>query len=422
MSVLGFKVLPGSGVASIGVVYLGSPGALSEVMTTRSAEIAVAVASAVAGRVVPSSALLAAEYERGGFLREPIIARVLELASAGELFTDDDLGTLRGIGAGFADHHVPLSLLTTSFDVGITAMTRESWHIAPAEGFADMAQFTESLARLVEQGRQAAVRGYMEARAGSDSRSASRVAAEELIGGECTPEAVQAIGVKLAPGYLVLACAVPDPAGIGAGQVAAIHRDIEGIPGALHCGDLSALVVLLPVEDARQPPGATAAELASRLRTLAGQVVYAAQAHRPDLAGIPAALEEANRALSLVKAIPDAGCRPYRMDDLLVELAIARQPDIRRRLADLLTPLDGGADLRRTLKALFACDLDRERAARELGIHRRTLRYRMDRIQDLSGIDPDSAHGIQLLRAALTAVHLPAQRSPEPETASPPSP
>ena len=129
--------------SSIGVVYLGSPGALSDVMATRAAEIAVAVADAVARRVVPSSALLAAEYERGGFLREPIVARVLELASADELFTDDDLGTLRGFGAGFADHHVPLSLLTASFDVGITAMTRESWHIAPAEGFADMAQFTE---------------------------------------------------------------------------------------------------------------------------------------------------------------------------------------------------------------------------------------------------------------------------------------
>jgi PucR C-terminal helix-turn-helix domain/GGDEF-like domain len=301
-------------------------------------------------------------------------------------------------------------------------MTRESWRIAPAESFAEMAQFTESLARLVEQGRQAAVRGYLEARAGSDSRSARRVAAEELIGGECTPGAVQALGVQLAPGYLVLACAVPDPAGIGAGQVAAIGRDIEGIPGALHCGDLSALVVLLPVEDARQPPEATAAELARRLRSLAGQVVYAAQAHRPGLAGIPAALKEARRVLSLVKAIPDAGCRPYRMDDLLVELAIACQPDIRRRLAALLAPLDAGADLRRTLRVLFACDLDRERASRELCINRRTLWYRMDRIRALSGIDPDSAHGIQLLRAALTAARLPALGSPEPEAAAPPSP
>jgi hypothetical protein len=35
----------------------------------------------------------------------------------------------------------------------------------------------------------------------------------------------------------------------------------------------------------------------------------------------------------------------------------------------------------------------------------------MDRIRHLSGIDPDSAHGIPLLRAALVASRLPALES-----------
>jgi hypothetical protein len=101
------------------------------------------------------------------------------------------------------------------------------------------------------------------------------------------------------------------------------------------------------------------------------------------------------------------------MDGLLLELSIARQPDIRRRLAALLAPLDAGPDLRRTLDVLFACDLDRERTASELYIHRRTLRYRLDRIKSLSGIDPHSARGIQLLRAALTADRLPDLTAPD---------
>jgi sugar diacid utilization regulator len=107
-----------------------------------------------------------------------------------------------------------------------------------------------------------------------------------------------------------------------------------------------------------------------------------------------------------VRATPDAECRPYREDALLVELAIARQPDIRARLAALLAPLDAGSDLYRTLEVLFACDLDRERTAAALCIHRRTLRYRLDRIRDLSGIAPDSLRGAQLLRAAVTAARL----------------
>jgi sugar diacid utilization regulator len=172
---------------------------------------------------------------------------------------------------------------------------------------------------------------------------------------------------------------------------------------------------LFPAGSSQQQAEATAAELAGRLCALAGQQVCAAQAYQPGLARIPAALDEARNALCLAMAIPDRDHRPYRMNDLLVELAISRQPDIRQRLTDLLSPLEAGADLPHTLEVLLACNLDRERAARELCIHRRTLRYRVDRIRDLSGIDPDSVHGLQLLRAALTAARLPA---PEPRDRS----
>jgi DNA-binding PucR family transcriptional regulator len=58
------------------------------------------------------------------------------------------------------------------------------------------------------------------------------------------------------------------------------------------------------------------------------------------------------------------------------------------------------------VEVLLACNLDRERTARELHIHRRTLRYRMVRIREMSGIDLDTAHGVQLFRAALTAARL----------------
>ncbi|MFA1543002.1 PucR family transcriptional regulator [Actinomadura monticuli] len=97
-----------------------------------------------------------------------------------------------------------------------------------------------------------------------------------------------------------------------------------------------------------------------------------------------------------------------------MELAILEQPAIRGRLAAVLKPLDAGTDLRRTLEVLLACNLDRERAARELWIHRRTLHYRLDRIRDLSGVDPSSARGIQLFRAALTSARLTSDRVPRP--------
>jgi hypothetical protein len=400
------------------VMCLRLPGALPEVLGMRSTEIADAVTNEVSRHVITSSEWLTAEHKRSAIMQARMVKRVLELAASGEPFSDNDLGSYRGVGVLFARHRVPLPLLLASFDTGTSAMVRESWRIVPSEYFTGMAQFTERVARMLKEARKTAVHGYLDTRAESNSRSARRIAAEALIGGESAP-AARVLGERLAPSYLVLACALPDSGKVDTGTVAAIYRDIESVPGALHSGDLSILVVLLPVEDSQPLPEAAAAELAGRVRALTGLTVYATQAHRPDLAGIPAALDEACRALSLVKAIPDAGCKPYRLDALLVELAIARQPDITRRLAALLTPLDAGPDLRRTLEVLFACDLDRERTARELCIHRRTLRYRMDRIRNLSGVNPDSAHGIQLFRAALTATRMLPPGGPRPEKALP---
>jgi hypothetical protein len=327
---------------------------MPQVLDTRSIEIADAVINAVERHVIPASAWLTAEHERSQALRTRMMERLLELAASGEHYSDDDLRAYRDLGVMFARHRVPVSLLIASFDVGTTAMTRECWRIAPAEHFAEMARFTEWAARMLEQGLQTAIGGYVETRGEGDRRSVRQVVAEALIGGEPALAAAEALGERLAPSYVVLAAAVPDPAQVDAGRIATIKRDIESIPGALHCGDSPTIVVLLPVEGARRQAEAAAAELAGRLCLLTGGMVHAAQAYRPDLAGIPAALEEACRTLSLVRAIPDADCRPYRMDRLLVELAIARQPDIRQGLAALLAPLDAGTDLRRTLEVLLA--------------------------------------------------------------------
>jgi hypothetical protein len=385
----------------------GPAGSVPGIVATRSAEVAGAVDAAVARFVAPSSAWLTQEHPHAHAFRMRMIERALSLSVKGEPFTDDDLLSFQEIGTQFARHAVPLSLLTEAFDVAMTAATREIWRIAPAGLYPETVQFTQWAAGMMEQGRQVAVGSYLEAgRAGSDRRPVVRAVAEALIGGESGPAAAEAAGMRLAPSYLVLACAVPGLAKVDAPRLAAVRRDLESVPGALYCGDLSGLVVLLPAGESPREATGAAAELVGRLCSLTGQAVCAAQAYRSDLAGIPDAYQEACHVLGLVSAIPDAASRPYRSDELLVELAIAQQPDIGRRLAALLSPLDVGPDLRRTVEVLLACNLDRERTARELHIHRRTLRYRMDRVKEMSGVDLDTVHGLQLFRAALTAARL----------------
>jgi hypothetical protein len=295
-------------------------------------------------------------------------------------------------------------VLEAMFNVGVTVATREYWRITPTHRFVEMAEFTGWTAVMADQARQTSVSAYQTADAEGRDPLPS-IMAEALLHGEPAYVAAQQGGPRVAPSYLVLVCAVD---GSDEQSVTVAEQVIHAVPGALHYGgDLAELTILLPVETSLRKAEETAAELVARLRSATGRTVHAARAHRPDLAGIPAAFSEARQTLSLAVAIPEAGSRPYRMEDLLVELAISRQPEIKARLAGLLVPLGAGADLLRTLEVLLACNLDRERAARQLCIHRRTLRYRMDRVRELSGIDPDSPQGLQLIRAALAAGRLP---------------
>src|SRR5262249_41631613 len=154
------------------------------------------------------------------------------------------------------------------FDVAMGAATRETWRIVPAERYAEMMRFTDFAARMMEQARQASIRGYLEVgRAGNDRRSVVRAVAEALIGGGSGLAAGQGAGEGPAPGYLVLACTVPAPAKVDAQLLEAVRREIETVPGVLHCGDLSRLIVLLPAGSSAE---GTAAELVGRLCSLTG--------------------------------------------------------------------------------------------------------------------------------------------------------
>ncbi len=89
--------------------------------------------------------------------------------------------------------------------------------------------------------------------------------------------------------------------------------------------------------------------------------------------------------------------------DLVLESTLSEQPEGLRRLAAVLEPLDADARLRDTLVAFYANDLDRTRTAGALFLSRGGLSLRLDRIAHLTGLDPRSTRGIQVLGAALSA-------------------
>jgi PucR C-terminal helix-turn-helix domain len=83
------------------------------------------------------------------------------------------------------------------------------------------------------------------------------------------------------------------------------------------------------------------------------------------------------------------------LEDYLGELLLVRSPRIAGEIAKLVYgPLN--EELARTLDVLVAHSFERNSTAAELPVHRNTLRDRIARIAELTGVDLGSAEGSAL--------------------------
>jgi DNA-binding PucR family transcriptional regulator len=100
--------------------------------------------------------------------------------------------------------------------------------------------------------------------------------------------------------------------------------------------------------------------------------------------------------------------RPVSAIDLLPERALAGDGHARRALAhDIYQPLDqAGGELLTTLIAFLDHGGSIEASARALYVHANTVRYRLRRIQEVSGYNPSNARDAYVLRLAVTVGRL----------------
>jgi hypothetical protein len=328
----------------------------------------------------------------------------LNRAMTSSVLTADDLGLFATVGHRRGLTRFPLEDMKAGFEVAYVAGLQDCLAVAGTDRHAEMISFIAWGADQIPRVIQAVTGGYLEVCAeNGELRPARELLLKSLLAGTVSTAAAEAAGVDPTTGYLILACQLPSEAGREDYAAAAL----ASLPHLLWRMQGGELLVLLPIQEGPPTAEQIAAELVSEMAKIAGPSLPAAQAHAASPPSIPAAVEEVREALSLVSAMPDAQLRPYRLQELLVELAVARQPVIRQGLTDLLRPLRDGKDLTHTLEVLFECDLDREQTTDVLHIHRRTLTYRLQRIRALTGINPASAHGIQILRSALVATRLP---------------
>jgi hypothetical protein len=136
----------------------------------------------------------------------------------------------------------------------------------------------------------------------------------------------------------------------------------------------------------------------------------------PAVPSLDEATESARAALAGFRAAPawPTAPRPVAAAALLPERALAGDVEARRQLRqDVYGGLGrAGGELLDTLDSFFAAGGVLEAAARSLFVHPNTIRYRLKRIADVTGLSPLTPRDAFALRVALTIGRLDRSTSP----------
>ena len=206
----------------------------------------------------------------------------------------------------------------------------------------------------------------------------------------------------LSPAYAVIAVHPDRPA--DARQLAQAFEQAGG-DGALTALGSSGGFALLPAENE-----ARALHLARQAYARLATTVWMSVSWRPK-SEVVLGRRTSSKILSLVTA---AGHQPgvYHLEDVLLEYAVAREPLVSRKLMQIIEPLLAHPALFDTLKVLIASDGNRSQAAEQLLVHRSTLDYRIQRIEQLTGLHPGGVREINILSTAVAAHAAQAQSKP----------
>ena len=163
------------------------------------------------------------------------------------------------------------------------------------------------------------------------------------------------------------------------------------------------LVVVLGGVDRTGRPAAAVAEAFAPGPVVVGPVVGS-------LTEAKISADAAHSALRVAHGWPDAP-RPVHADDLLPERALAGDDTARQALVDHVhRPLDeAGTTVLETLETYLAQGTSIEGTARALFVHPNTVRYRLKRVVDITGLSPTNPRDSYVLRLALTVGRLDAR-------------
>ena len=317
--------------------------------------------------------------------------------------TEQELAEPGASAARRAQERVPLASVLTAYHVGARIGWAELRREARPEEVPELLSAAEGVQRYVQAVTAVVATTYLQeqqAIAGEEG-DALRALVNALLAGEPAAALAERVGRQLPEHWVVLALELgehPDEQHL-AGAVAA-RRKVRRVQERLdaHVGEpvLGQLhptggIALLP-NDGRGLP-----ELVAGLQEAAGAPVRAGAAYAATTPGVAAAAAQAREVLRLAGPAP----RLYVLRDVLLDYQLSRPSEAQAHFASLLDPLEDFPDLMRTLEAYLEQDLDRRRTAAALHVHPNTLDYRLKRVVELTGLDPATTCGLQLLAGAV---------------------
>lgn len=343
-----------------------------------------------AEKVAPDPPERVGAVRRAGFeaIRYSMGLRLV-LAAEDRVPTPAEEGPLRSYFRGAADRGVPLDVQLMMTRRTVAFILHRYWELAGPDHTDDMLELSVRTGAYHHRMERIVVDSYC------------RLLGEERI----------ASGIRAAYAQSLLAGALPPPTGgtrppvaerylllllPGRGGPAPLDR-LGDDPRWLHAVRDGADVVLLP-------EGPSVRDSADELTAAArdGGRATAVAVPATSSGDVPAAYARARELLDLAPVI---GGDPLLItpDDALPERLVASDGEVAARLVALLDRLDAHPGLPETVDVFLDSDLDRSAAAERLHVHRRTLTQRLHRIREITGYDPRTSRGVQVLGLAVTA-------------------
>lgn len=344
--------------------------------------------------------------------------------SEGRVPTADELAAAKASAARRAEERVPIDAVLSAYHIGGRFGWRALADEAEPDEHDELVEFGDAVLAFLATLTGVVASAYLEEQQliYSEDRDARRAFADALLAtGDEAPstdrlaEAAERAGMALAPAYAVAAVRLgPSPderaqdvsaAVAGRRKVRRLANRLEQVADGpvLNLLDPGGGLLVAPVAPERADEVlAEAPETIERLCAAADADVLAGLAWRPGAARVAEAADEAREVLRLAGHL-GATRGAFRLEDVLLEHVLTTPSGSSLRLARVLAPLEAKPDLLSTLEQWFTADFDRRAAAEALHVHPNTLDYRLRRVAELTGFDPSTARGLQVLGAALTA-------------------